>query len=52
MDDDNIVELATNEEIINKYLKQDDDNNKIDVIHNDDINYINSNNKSFSNLFM
>ena len=50
MDDDNIVELATNEEIINKYLKQDDDNNKIDVIHNDDINYINSNNKSFSNL--
>lgn len=53
MDDDNIVEInETDEEIINKYVKE-DDNNRIDVIHkdyNNDRQYINSNNESFSKL--
>ena len=50
-DDGNIFEVEEDKKIIDKYLKLDDDNNKINVIHNDaDREYINANNKSFSNL--
>lgn len=50
-DDGNIFEAEEDKKIIDKYLKLDDDNNKINVIHNDaDREYINANNKSFSNL--
>ncbi len=59
--EEEIVKLDTKEaeeskDIIQKYLKQDnDDNNKILIVHNDkmlesDIGYIKANNKSFNQL--